>query len=54
MGMGDAYIGLGSDFRTTRYIEFPFKEDKDLDALPYIFPLENAVDEEYIVNDYKK
>ena len=29
------------DFRSPRYLEVPFKEPADLDALPYLFPLDN-------------
>jgi len=52
-GWDDAYrtdkpLHLSDDFRTSRYIEFPFKEEKDLAALPYLFPVDNPVDIEGI------
>jgi len=42
------YLDLGSDFRPPRYIESPFKDEKDLDTLEYIFPVENPYDDELI------
>jgi uroporphyrinogen-III decarboxylase len=38
-------LGLLSDFRTPRYIEYPLKDEGDLGALDYIFPVET--------NDYE-
>jgi hypothetical protein len=46
------HMGFMSDFRTSRYLEFPFKDHKDLDALDYLFPLENPLDTESIVKEY--
>lgn len=43
---GSGPVGLGDDFRTPRYIEFPFKTEDDLEALPYLFPVEHAADME--------
>ena len=50
---GERHLGMLSDFRTSRYIEYPFKEEKDLEALKYIFPEDNPADEEYIKNSYE-
>ncbi|MEI6503603.1 MAG: hypothetical protein WCP21_21560, partial [Armatimonadota bacterium] len=36
---------LLDDFRTSRYLEYPFKTTADLAALPYLFPRRNRVDE---------
>lgn len=47
-------IPFGSDFRTARYIEFPFKEKADLAALEYLFPVENLKDTEAISQEYKE
>lgn len=47
-------IPFGSDFRTARYIEYPFKEKADLPALEYLFPVENTGDEEAIYREYKE
>lgn len=46
------YLMLNSDFRTPRYVEFPFKDLKDLDALEYIFPVENPADTEKLTKHY--
>lgn len=43
-----------SDFRTARYIEYPFKELKDLDTLEYLFPLTNDLDVDTIVKDFRE
>lgn len=48
------YLSLSSDFRAPRYIEFPFKDLKDLDNLDYIFPIENPIDTENITQLYNK
>jgi hypothetical protein len=47
------YLGLMSDFRTPRYIEFPFKSKKDLPALYYIFPADISKDEKSIISYYQ-
>jgi len=47
-----AYMQFMSDFRTSRYLEFPFKTMVDLDALEYLFPLENPYDTEKITQEY--
>jgi hypothetical protein len=31
-------VGFYDDFRTSRYIEFPFKSASDLATLPFLFP----------------
>jgi hypothetical protein len=36
---------LLDDFRTARYLEYPFKTTSDLAALPYLFPRHNPADE---------
>lgn len=38
-------VGLGDDFRTPRYVEFPFKSADDLATLPYLFPRVNPADD---------
>jgi hypothetical protein len=38
-------VGLGDDFRTPRYVEFPFKSATDLATLPYLFPRINPADD---------
>ena len=52
--LGGEYIWLASDFRTTRYVEFPFKSEGDLDALEYIFPIDNPFDMEQMAESYKR
>lgn len=47
-----AYMHFNSDFRTPRYVEFPFKTMKDLDTLEYLFPIENPADTEEITRTY--
>jgi len=47
------YLGLLSDFRTTRYREYPIKDARDIDALDYIFPVDNPGDMDSIVESYK-
>ena len=44
-------VPLGHDFRTPRYIEWPFKDDASLETLPYLFPEHNPHDEEAIAKD---
>jgi len=48
-----AYLGFESDFRTTRYIEYPFKNESDLNALRHIFPPDNPYDTEQLIESYK-
>lgn len=43
-------VGLLHDFRTSRYIEAPFKDEKDLATLPYLFPFDVAAETEWITN----
>ena len=43
-------VGLLNDFRPSRYLEVPFKTMADLDALPYLLPVESPSDEESLVN----
>jgi len=50
----ESYLKLNSDFRTPRYIEFPIKDMKDLEALEYIFPLKNPKDTEEITKSYNE
>jgi uroporphyrinogen-III decarboxylase len=40
----DTPVGFYDDFRTSRYIEFPFKSASDLATVPFLFPVENARD----------
>jgi len=47
-------IELGHDFRTPRYIEVPFKNSNDLDALEYLFPENNPIDEQMILEQYRE
>ena len=49
-----AYLGLLSDFRPTRYISVPFKTEKDLEALDYIFPIDNPSDTERLKEHYNQ
>ena len=49
---GETNIPLGHDFRTSRYIESPFKDDASYDALPYLFPEYNPIDEEAIAKEF--
>jgi len=46
------YLGLASDFRTTRYITYPFKDECDLEALPYIFPVDSPSDISSLTSHY--
>jgi hypothetical protein len=46
-------IGFRDDFRTPRYVEFPFKEAKDLETLSYLFPSTNPADEDEIIEEHK-
>lgn len=41
------------DFRTSRYIEFPFKSEADLATLPYLFPLDNPTDTERLTREHQ-
>jgi len=50
----DHHLKFNSDFRTPRYMEFPFKTLKDLDALEYLFPLENPIDTEELIRTYSE
>ena len=45
-------LEFGSDFRTPRYIETPFKSSSDLDALEYLFPESNPADEKALRAGY--
>jgi len=47
-------VGLGDDFRTSRYLEFPFKAEEDLAVLPYLFPVNNPRDRERMVRQYQE
>ena len=40
----DSPVGFYDDFRTSRYIEFPFKSASDLATVPFLFPVDNARD----------
>ena len=46
------YLGLCSDFRTTRYISYALKNESDIAALEYIFPEDNPDDTERIKESY--
>lgn len=48
------HIQFMSDFRTARYIEFPFKKAADLQALEYLFPVDNPSDKKKIMADYQR
>ena len=41
---GHPYLQMMSDFRTSRYIEYPFKSARDMEALKYIFADDNPAD----------
>lgn len=47
------YLQFMSDFRTSRYIEYPFKDVADLDMLDYLFPPDNASDTKAIMEEHK-
>lgn len=47
-------VGFLSDFRTSRYVEYPFKSIADLELLEYLFPVENKQDFENIYMEYKE
>ena len=47
-------MGFRDDFRTSRYVEFPFKSAADLATLPYLFPLENAQDAQRLVQQHRE
>jgi len=47
-------IGLLCDFRTARYLEWPFKTAADLDALPYVLPDLTRDDEDRMVMHYRQ
>jgi len=47
-------IGFRDDFRTSRYVDFPFKSEADLATLPYLFPLDNANDTERLINQHRE
>lgn len=47
-------VGLLCDFRTARYIEWPFKTEADLAALPYVLPELTSRDEECLVQSYRR
>ncbi|MHB9024873.1 MAG: uroporphyrinogen decarboxylase family protein [Armatimonadota bacterium] len=46
-------VGFGDDFRTSRYLEFPFKTTDDLAALPYLFPANNPRDRQRMVRQHQ-
>ena len=48
----DARIDLGDDFRTSRYLEAPLKSERDLAALQHIFPLDNPLDTQWIIQEH--
>lgn len=50
---GRPYLQFLSDFRTARYIEYPFKDAADLDTLEYLFPVDNPSDVKAITEDHK-
>ena len=41
------------DFRSPRYLEVPFKEPADLDAIPYLFPVERPRDFETMRRSFR-
>jgi len=47
-----SYISLQSDFRPDRYIEFLFKDERDLAVLEYLFPFDSPTDDEMIAEEY--
>ena len=52
--LGGDYLALCSDFRTPRYIEYPFKTAADIEALNYIFPKLNPSDKKKIERSYHR
>lgn len=48
----DSPVGFYDDFRTSRYIEFPFKTVSDLATLPFLFPMENARDTDKMLSEH--
>ena len=50
----DTPVGFYDDFRTSRYIEFPFKSASDLAALPYLFPVDNARDIDKMMSAHER
>jgi len=48
----DVQVALADDFRTSRYLEPPFKDEQDLAALPYVFPLDNPLDTQWIIQEH--
>ena len=47
-------VGFGDDFRTSRYVEFPFKTPDDLATLPYLFPHDNPLDREQLIRQHRE
>jgi hypothetical protein len=50
----DSPLGFYDDFRTSRYIEFPFKSAVDLAALPFLFPVDNSRDMDAMAAGHKR
>ena len=46
-------IPFRHDFRSPRYIEYPFKNENDLNTLGYLFPVDNPRDTDAIVQEYR-
>lgn len=47
-------VYFGDDFRTSRYLEFPFKTEGDLAVLPYLFPDDNARDADVMAQQHRQ
>ena len=47
-------VPFNSDFRTARYLEYPFKDKSSLATLPYLFPEINDVDNETITREFEE
>lgn len=42
------------DFRTPRYVEYPFKQARDFDAIEHLFPIDNPSDEASLVAEHRE
>ena len=47
-------LGFYDDFRSSRYIEFPFKSASDLATLPFLFPVDNAGDRDRMISEHRQ
>ena len=47
-------VWFHSDFRTSRYVEFPFKTPEDLACIEYLFPVDSADDLDAMARNYEE